>query len=78
MLQIAGGSLAGVEDGGAGGEGGGRGGGGGGQEHVAYVGGCRRGGWRDGSIDVRVCVCWGCCSSQPPLPASKYYACKEE
>lgn len=40
MLQIAGGSLAGVEDGGAGGEGGG----GGGQEHVAYVGGCRRGG----------------------------------
>lgn len=28
-----------------------------GQEHVAYVGGCRRGGWRDGSIDVHVCAC---------------------
>lgn len=38
MLQRAGGSLAGVEDGGLEGREGG-----GGQECVAYVGGCRRG-----------------------------------
>ena len=35
----------------------GRVGGGGGQEHVAYVGGCGRGGWRDDGGSV--CVCAG-------------------
>lgn len=63
MLQRAGGSLAGVEDGGAGGAGQE----GGGPERVAYVGGCRKGGGgRDGG-----CVFWGWYSSQSSQPTTK-------
>lgn len=75
MLQIAGGSLAGVEDGGSWRE----------EEegedrsmwHMWVAAG-----GEDGAIALWTGVCvrvyWGCYSSQCSLPASKYYACKEE
>lgn len=63
MLQRAGGSLAGVEDGGLEGEGRG----GGGQERVAYVGGCRGGGGGGARmmVDVIVCVLGGGVTHNP-------------
>lgn len=53
MLQRAGGSLAGEEDGGLEGEREG-------EERVAYVGGCRGGGGEDGKMMLEVvCACGG-------------------